>query len=91
MFNYSHPKYRQARTQALARSKGTCQFCGRNPAVEAHHWALEYKPARETVADDLTSLCNICHEMATNLRRFNGDHWKFRTLFREAISKCYTT
>ena len=57
-FNYRHPVYLRARDEAFARSRGTCQECGQQPAVEAHHWALQYPPAHATTADDLISaLC----------------------------------
>ena len=31
-FNYRHPVYLRARDEAFARSRGTCQECGQQPA-----------------------------------------------------------
>ena len=47
-FNYRHPVYLRARAEAFARSRGICQGCGQQPAVQAHHWALQYPPAQAT-------------------------------------------
>ena len=44
-FNYQNPVYQGARDAAFARSGGLCQLCGQQPAVEAHHWAVDYPPA----------------------------------------------
>ena len=81
--------YRRARSGAFQRSNGRCQFCGRRPAVQGHHWANEY-PADEIVgADDITALCNICHTIATRLRtheRGGGDVWTFLAALKEAVT-----
>ena len=90
-FNYQHEAYLRARDEAFARSNGRCQFCGLQPATEAHHWAVHYPPAHETTADDLTALCAACHLLATTLRRFTragGSRHQFSALFTEAISRC---
>lgn len=67
-FNYKHPEYRRARAKAFQRSNGTCQFCGLFPAVESHHWTVEYPLEEDTGADHLTALCKRCHDIATFLR-----------------------
>ena len=69
-FNYEDPVYLRARDEAFARSNGACQFCGQQPALEAHHWAVDYPPAYKTKANDLMALCADCHFVATTLRRF---------------------
>ena len=51
-FNYEDPVYLRARDEAFARSNGACQFCGQQPALEAHHWAVDYPPAYETKANE---------------------------------------
>ena len=71
-FRYQHPVYRAAATTCKARSRGHCQICGREAALEAHHWGRPYPPAEETTADDLTALCVYCHIMA-DLTRFFED------------------
>lgn len=86
-YDYLHPQYRAARTEALARSKGQCQFCGERPAAEAHHWATDYPSEEEMTADDLTGLCLFCHTMATTIRRFRGDPWELLERFREQQRK----
>lgn len=57
------------RAQAFERSNNICQFCGMNPAKEAHHWHYPEYEGKELKADDLTALCRQCHEIATNIRR----------------------
>ena len=90
-FNYQHPVYLRARDKAFARSDDDCQLCGQQPAAEAHHWAVDYPPADETTANDLTALCAECHFIATTLRRFTragGSRHQFRALLSEAITQC---
>ena len=92
-FNYSHPAYLSARSQAFARSKGLCQFCGQVKAAEAHHWADNYPREEDTTPDDLTALCGPCHYMATTLRRYirhGNDMWQFKHIFEETIDECFT-
>ena len=43
-YNYRHPVHLVARAGAEARSGGVCQFCGRRPATQGHHWAMQYPP-----------------------------------------------
>ncbi len=90
-FNYKHPVYLAASKAAFARSDGTCQLCGQQPAVEAHHWAVDYPPPEETTADDLTPLCFDCHVILTTLRRFTragGSRHQLCALLEEAVTKC---
>ncbi|MDE0463286.1 MAG: hypothetical protein OXH93_12800 [Caldilineaceae bacterium] len=61
--------YPKSRKLAMARSKGKCQFCGLQQAVEAHHWAYPHYPSAHNVqSHDLTALCKACHEFATVIR-----------------------
>ena len=53
------------------RSRGICQLCGNRAATEGHHWAEQYPSGDDVTADDLTALCNLCHVLATTLRRFH--------------------
>ena len=90
-FNHRHPVYLEAREKAFDRSGGLCQFCGQQPAGEAHHWAQKYPPAHKTTADDLTALCVDCHFVATTLRRFTragGSRHQLCALLSEAIDQC---
>ena len=90
-FNYRHPVYLRVRGEAFARSRGICQVCGQKPAVQAHHWALQYPPAHATTADDLIALCAFCHCLATTIRRFTragGSRHQFIALLSEALAKC---
>ena len=41
-YDYGHPAHRAARSSAMARSGGVCQFCGHRDATEGHHWATVY-------------------------------------------------
>ena len=89
-FNYRHPVYLRARAEAFARSRGVCQECGQ-PAVEAHHWSLQYPPAHATTADDLIALCAICHRLTTTTRRFaraGGSRYQLQALYAEAVARC---
>ena len=59
------PRYRRARQQAFARSRGICQCCGRRRATQAHHWAQRYLPDDKITAVDLTAVCGPCHWLIT--------------------------
>lgn len=68
-FDYTHPVYLHAREKAKKRSNGRCQMCGHCEGEESHHWAVNYKPARETESDDLIWVCRICHTVTTLMRQ----------------------
>ena len=90
-FEYQNPVYLDARKEAFARSGDLCQLCGQQPAVEAHHWGVDYPPAHETTAADLTALCAECHFVATTLRRFTragGSRHQFRAVLSEVVARC---
>ena len=79
-YNYFHPRYRRARAEARARSRGVCQGCGYALAEHAHHWLLFYLPPWATTSEHLTALCRVCHQVMTLLRRFlsmGGDPVRF--------------
>jgi len=61
--------YFTARAQAFARSGEMCQFCGSEPAVDAHHWELTYTPNCEVTSSHLIGLCKTCHFTASCFRR----------------------
>ena len=89
-YNYSHHSHLAARAEAFNRSKGVCQLCGSASATEGHHWATQYPKEFEMTGDDLTALCDLCHLIATTLRRFHGSRFEFEATFKETIEKCYT-
>ena len=96
-FDYSHPAYLKARQEALARDGGTCVFCGESAAEETHHRALRYPPPEKTTADDLVSLCHLCHHMMTTYRRYRrqgGDKWLWKSALEnsteELLKQCST-
>ena len=89
-FEYRNTVYLCARKEAFARSGDLCQLCGQQPAVEAHHWAVDYPPAHKTTAADLTALCAECHFVATTLRRFTrvgGSRYQFCAVFRRSFRR----
>ncbi|MYC36242.1 MAG: hypothetical protein F4X66_04940 [Chloroflexi bacterium] len=91
-YDYFHTQHRAARAQAFARSDGVCQFCGMRDANEGHHWEFwSYKPEKDTTADDLTALCVVCHEIATNLRKFQGNISGLLSAFRTATRETYNS
>ena len=63
------PGFTLQRERSMHRSRGWCQFCGHRRAVAAHHWSPSYKQHSDLTADDLTGLCNRCHELATEIRQ----------------------
>ena len=63
------PGFQDARLVAARRSDGICQFCGRQPERDGHHWARRYPPDSKITGDDITSLCGPCHRIATAIRR----------------------
>ena len=84
------PGFFKARNHAMARSGGTCQFCGLRKAEEGHHWAWPDYPSDEDIrGNDLIVLCNTCHELATLLRnwvRREADFEKIREKIRTSNS-----
>jgi len=68
-FNYKHPTYLEARSIAFSRSNNICQCCGSLPAQHAHHWMTKYVSEEETKPEHLTALCELCHFIATTVRR----------------------
>ena len=96
-FDYSHPAYLKAREEALDRDRGMCVFCGESDAEETHHRALRYPPPEKTTADDLVSLCHVCHHMMTTYRRYRrqgGDRWQWKSALEnstgELLKQCST-
>ena len=66
----------KARSQAILRSQGKCQFCGIREAREAHHWAYprsNYPSGEKVQNQDLTALCKPCHELAGLVRNWVGE------------------
>ena len=66
--------FQRAREQSLQRTRRICCFCGNEPATQAHHWAGTdlagpYPTDDEVTANDLTPLCDSCHEEATQRRK----------------------
>lgn len=55
------PGYESARDEALERSGGVCQCCGRWRATQVHHRALRYPPDWKVTAADLIAVCAPCH------------------------------
>ena len=89
-YNYKHPRHLKARADAFKRSDGQCQFCGKAAAVEGHHWAWPKYPMEDVITgDDMIALCNVCHEVATTLRRFKGDIFRMAASVRHAVEKEY--
>ena len=96
-FDYSHPAYLKAKGEALARDRGMCVFCGESDAEHAHHRALRYPTPEMTTADDLVSLCYVCHDMMTTYRRYRkqgGDRWQWKSALenftKELLRQCST-
>ena len=79
-FDYWHPVYRAARKGAIARSSGMCQLCGLSNATETHHWAVRYPVEEDTTSDDLTALCDGCHDVATSIRKHSAQRKRRRSL-----------
>jgi hypothetical protein len=52
-------KWRQLRQKVLARSKGICEGCGVNRAVQVHH--LTYRRLGDEMLFDLAAVCLGCH------------------------------
>lgn len=56
----AHPKYRAVRAQAIKRSGGICERCGKRPVTEVHH--LRYpKWGTFDVVENLQAICHECH------------------------------
>ncbi len=84
--------YKIARAKALKRNP-ICQFCGRRNSTTAHHWALVYPSGADCTDTDLTALCQICHDIATQIRRLErtgGDIWKLMSSVKDIVAECST-
>lgn len=61
------------RAKRLEIDKHKCRICGRTKneiGLEVHHDPTSYKKVPyESIEDDLTTLCNECHEVVTSLIR----------------------
>ena len=93
--------YLTARPGAFQRSRRKagviCQLCGWFLAVETHHWAGtpltndSYPEKGETTPDDLIALCNLCHHLATVIRRmlrYGVSPFAIRAKLGERINSC---
>ena len=68
--------FSKARSQAILRSQGKCQFCGIREAREGHHWAYprsSYPSGEKVQSHDITALCKPCHEFAGLVRDWVGE------------------
>jgi hypothetical protein len=52
-------KWRDLRRRVLERCRGTCEGCGRRPAVHVHH--LTYERLGDEMLFDLAAVCRGCH------------------------------
>ena len=88
------PGYRAARAKAFERAKGECQYCGDAKAVEAHHRGFHQYPSDDEVnANDLIALCNLCHGVATNMRRQlrrGSSRFEIASKTNRSIASCST-
>lgn len=86
--DYRNPAYRAARKEAMARSGGRCQFCGREDA-DVTKRIRDDVAAEDIQSGDLTALCNICNEMSMTIRRFKGDKFHLLSEFKRAVHDTY--
>lgn len=86
--DYQNPVYRAAQQEAMARSGGCCQFCGREDA-DVTKRIRDDVAAENIQPGDLTALCNICNEMSMTIRRFKGDKFRMLAEFKRAVSETY--
>jgi 5-methylcytosine-specific restriction endonuclease McrA len=72
----SSKSWKQKRDQRLKIDNGECRTCGSQERLEIHHKPAAYKKIpNECVINDLTTLCNECHEAITSVirhRRYQG-------------------
>lgn len=62
------PEWKQKRLERIAIDNNQCRLCGSTDRLEVHHkWPSGYyNLPNESVQDDLTTLCNRCHEAFHN-------------------------
>jgi hypothetical protein len=66
---YQHlasPQWQELRRRVFERSRGLCEGCGQNKAVQVHH--LSYDHMGDEFLFELAAVCLTCHE------RIHGDH-----------------
>ncbi len=75
------PQWKEKRLLRLKIDGHACRLCGHDGSgyhLEVHHKPLSYKKIpNESVNDDLTTLCIICHRVVTSelrRRRFEGQN-----------------
>jgi 5-methylcytosine-specific restriction endonuclease McrA len=72
----SSKSWQQKRIQRLQIDRKECRTCGSQERLEIHHKPAAYpKIPNESVNDDLTTLCSVCHDAITSSirhRRYQG-------------------
>jgi len=62
--------WQEKRRKRLDIDKYECRICGDKERLQVHHKPPSYKKIpNESVEDDLTTLCEDCHEVVTDLLR----------------------
>src|SRR5262245_60175292 len=65
--HYSSAYWRTIREQCLARDGYRCRLCNSPDALQAHH--RTYDRFEKEELDDLTTLCEPCHDLVTDHQR----------------------
>lgn len=58
-------RWKALRNEAMARDNGRCRLCNRQNRLQVHHRVYPAQWGGEAV-DDLTTLCDDCHEMVSH-------------------------
>jgi 5-methylcytosine-specific restriction endonuclease McrA len=59
--------WHKKRTSRLEIDKHQCRLCGATENLQVHHKPDSYaKIPNESIEDDLTTLCEACHDLITN-------------------------
>jgi 5-methylcytosine-specific restriction endonuclease McrA len=61
------PQWKALRNRALERDGHRCRICNRHYTLQVHHRRYAERWGAETV-DDLTTLCDDCHELVSHSR-----------------------
>src|ERR1043166_4266602 len=65
--HYNSSYWRDIREQCLARDNYRCRLCNSPDALQAHH--RTYAHFEKETLDDLTTLCEPCHNLVTDHQR----------------------
>lgn len=60
--------WKDVRKKVLQRDNYTCTTCGRHKRLQVHHLTYEHHEYEHLHLEDLTTLCNNCHQLVHKIK-----------------------